>query len=553
MWKPKKRRNLLLTTLAAFTCGMITVMGTATSSKAAQKIEFDYPPFGEFDISVEDLDIFAREGRITNNFAFYANRVPKERLAQLRELMRSHFQLSPVLVSQFTYSVLGAKIVRRLGDLLLTETGNNGFYALRSALILSATDPEGVNIVNIIRRYPSDSIRINIEETQAVIGSLAELLKKRDILITEIKKLADAEASQESVDFSQQPDLRKLGTFSVTKEQTRTLTDEKRQRSFDYDLYFPQSTGSSNLKSPFPLIVISHGVAEDKETFAYLAQHLTSYGFAVAILEHPGSDAKKIQQYISGLGESPKAEELINRPLDVKFLLDNLESDAGLQTKINFQQIGAVGHSYGGYTTLTLAGATIDFEQVRKVCNPNKLLNPSSFLQCRADELLDKNNLPNIQDPRIKAVIALNPLSSVILGQKGLSKIQVPVMMVGGSQDIITPTVPEQIRPYTWLKTPNKYLTIIENGTHFSVSEKVNSREQIVPVPPTLIGPNPAIAQTYIKALSVAFFQTHLANQQQYKIYLSPGYGKSISQEPLNLYLLPSFTVEQFKKIYEGS
>jgi predicted dienelactone hydrolase len=453
-------------------------------------------------------------------------------------------------VSQFTYSVIGEKIVRRLGDLLLTETGNNGFYALRSALILSATDPEGVNIVNVIRRYPSNSIRINIGETQAVIGSLAELLKKRDLLITEIKQLADTEASQENVDFSQQTDLRKVGTFTFTKEATRTLTDAKRQRTFDYDLYFPQSTSGSNPTSPFPLIVISHGVAEDKETFAYLAQHLASYGFAVAILEHPGSDAKKIQEYISGLGESPKAEELINRPLDVKFLLDNLESDASLQRKINFQQIGAVGHSYGGYTTLALAGATIDFEQVRKVCNPNKLLNPSAFLQCRADELLNKNNLPDIQDPRIKAVMVLNPLSSVIFGQKGLSKIQVPVMMVGGSQDIITPTVPEQIRPYTWLTTPIKYLSIIENGTHFSVSEKVNSREQVVPVPPTLIGPNPAIAQTYIKALGVAFFQTHSANQAQYKTYLSAGYGKYISQEPLNLYLLSSFTSEQFRQSY---
>ncbi|AFZ02409.1 alpha/beta hydrolase [Calothrix sp. PCC 6303] len=553
MPKPKKRHNSLLTTLAAVICGMMAVMGTTSCAKAAQKIEFDYPPFGEFDISVEDLDIFAREGRITNNFAFYANRVPKERLAQLRELLRSRFKLSPVLVSQFTYSVIGEKIVRRLGDLLLTQSGNNGFYALRSSLILSATDSEGVNVINIIRRYPSDTIRINIEETQNLIGNLAELLKTRDLLISEIKQQANTEASQENTDFSQQTDLRKLGKFSVTKEKTRPLIDEKRQRSFDYDLYFPESNGSSNPTAPFPLVVISHGVAEDKETFAYLAQHLASYGIATAILEHPGSDAKKIQEYISGLGESPKAEELINRPLDVKFLLDNLESDPTLARKINFQQIGAAGHSYGGYTTLTLAGATIDFEQVRKVCNPNKLLNPSAFLQCRADELQSKNNLPNIQDPRIKAIIVLNPLSSVILGQKGLAQIKVPVMILGGSQDIITPAVAEQIRPYTWLETTSKYLTMIENGTHFSVSEKVNSSEQVVPVPSTLIGPNPAIAQTYVKALSVAFFQTHLANQSEYKMYLSPGYGKFISQEPLNLYLLPSFTAERFKNIYEGS
>jgi predicted dienelactone hydrolase len=546
MWKPKKHRHVLSTMFTAI-CSAIAVMGTATSGKAAEKIEFDYPPFGEFEISVADLEIFAEEGRITSNFAFYANRVPKERLTQLRVLMRSRFKLSPVLVSQFTYSVLGKKVIYRLGDLLLTKDRNNGFYALRAALILSAAEPEGVSIINIIRRYPSNSIRINIQEAQTLIANLTELLKKRDVLIAEIKKLADTEATQGNIDFSSKADLRKLGNFSVTKEAGKTLNDIKRQRTFDFDLYFPQSS------SPLPLVVISHGVAEDKETFAYLAQHLASYGFVVAVLEHPGSDAKKIQEYISGLGESPKAEELINRPLDVKFLLDKLESDPSLQGRINFQQIGAVGHSYGAYTALTLAGAKIDFAQVRKLCRPNKLLNPSAFLQCRADELEGINKLSNIQDPRIKAIIALNPLSSVILGQNNLAQIQVPVMMVGGSQDIITPTVPEQIRPYTWLKTANKYLTIIENGTHFSVSEKVNSREQIVPVPSALIGPNPAIAQTYIKALSIAFFQTHLINQQQYQTYLSPSYAKFISQEPLNLYLLPSFTTEQFQKVYEGN
>ena len=62
------------------------------------------------------------------------------------------------------------------------------------------------------------------------------------------------------------------------------------------------------------MIVIYHGIAENCETFAYVAQHLVSYGFAVAVVEHPESNAKIFQQYFAGLAGPLKAkEELINR------------------------------------------------------------------------------------------------------------------------------------------------------------------------------------------------------------------------------------------------
>ena len=328
----------------------------------------------------------------------------------------------------------------------------------------------------------------------------------------------------------------------------------RKSRVFQVDLYVPQTKSANSPQSPFPTIVISHGVAEDRETFAYAARHLASYGFAVAVLEHPGSDAKKFQQFFAGLDSPPEADELIDRPMDVKFVLDQLQrlndsdenSTTNLKGKLNLQQVGAIGHSYGGYTALVLAGATIDFKQVRKFCDRNTSLNLSSFLQCRANELIQTPT--TLQDSRIKAVMAINPLNSIVLGKSGLSKIQVPVMLMGGSEDIITPAVPEQVIPFTWLQTPVKYLAIIEKGTHFSTSERLDaSAEKVLPVPAELIGPNPAIAQTYVKALSVAFFQTNLLNQQQYRPYLTTGYSKYISQAPLKLDLVRSLTEKQLE------
>ena len=80
--------------------------------------------------------------------------------------------------------------------------------------------------------------------------------------------------------------------------------------------------------------------------------------------------------------------------------------------------------------------------------------------------------------------------------------------------------------------------------------DKINPNRAVLPVPPSLIGPDPAIAHSYVNALSLAFFQTHLIDQQQYRPYLSASYAKFISQAPLNLSLVQSFTAEQFTQIF---
>jgi predicted dienelactone hydrolase len=315
------------------------------------------------------------------------------------------------------------------------------------------------------------------------------------------------------------------------------------------DLYLPQSSSTKSV----PVIVISHGIAEDRMTFAYLAEQLASYGFLVVNLEHPVGDANHLRQYLSGSVSAPAATELLDRPRDVTFVLDELQRQIPSHSAFQFldlQNVGVIGHSLGGYTALTVAGATIDFDRVKRACNPNRSLNLSTLLQCRANDLTPDRDL--LQDPRVKAIFAINPLGSTMFGQSGISQIKVPVFVMGGSDDIFTPAVPEQIYPFTWLKTPDKYLAILEKGTHFS-AQGVSTDAQVIPVPEKLLGPNRAIGQTYAKALSVAFFQTHLANRQEFRPYLKAAYANSISLDPLHLNLVSSSASDQISRTLETS
>ena len=523
--------------------GILSTALTAIPALGAERIAFSYPPFGDFYLSRNALDEFAKQGKVTDEFRFYAKRANPQQLAQLKTLLSRRFEVSPTLVSQFTYSPLGETVIHRLGEIFQTDSRQNGFYALRSAMILAATDPEGLTVLNVLRRFPSRSVRLNLNRSLNIIHSSSELLKQREAIVGAIQKEAIAESSAQSpVDFSQQPDLRQKGAFHW-QQQTLTLEDKSRHRRLSVDLYLPQLPG----KQLVPVIVISHGMAGDRTTFAYLAQYLASHGFAVAVVEHPGISSQRFQQYFAGLASSPEPMESINQPLDVKYVLDELQrrraSDLVLQNRLNLQQVGVIGHSHGGYAALSLAGATINFELLRRNCERDNFLNMSLLVQCKTAGL-PPINYP-LRDERVKAIIAVNPLSSSIFGERGLSQIQVPVMLVAGSKDVVTPAVSEQIRPFTWLTTPERYLVLIENGTHFSVLPESTSSSRIIPVPAEMVGPDPAIARSYLSTLSVAFLQTHLANRPDYRSYLSASYAKFVSQPPLNLNLVQSLTTAQ--------
>lgn len=531
--------------------GLLSTVLSASPGLGAERISLFYPPFGEFSLSTEALETFAKEGKITGELDIYAQRATPQQLAQLRELLQQRFNVTPTLVSQFTYSPIGEQVVKRLGELLLTESRQNGFYALRAAFILAAADSkEGLTVINIMRKFPSPTIKLNFSEGVRIVNNLSELFRDRDAVVAYLQQQAIAEVSNANIDFSQQPDLRQPGKFQSQKLYFE-LNDAKRNRRLPVDVYLPEVTA----QSPFPLIVISHGLASDRYALAYLAQHLVSYGFAVAVLEHPGSNAERFQQYFAGLAGPPQPREFIDRPLDVKYVLDELQRlerlNSNLKGKLNFQQVGAIGHSFGGYTVLTLAGAKLNFAQLRQDCYPNRSLNLSLFLQCQAAELSPTDYA--LQDQRIKAVMAINPINSSVLGESGIGQIKVPAMLVTGSQDIFAPAIPEQIRPFTWLAQQNKYLVLIENATHFSALAETNPENNVLPVPTGLLGPDPAAVYSYLKALSVAFMETNLLNNSEYRAYLQPSYAQYISQEPFKVSLLNSLTTEQFMQALRNS
>jgi predicted dienelactone hydrolase len=521
-----------------------TAVCTAAPALGAERIYITYGPL-EVSVPIESLTLFAKEGKIDSNLDGFAQYAKPAQLAEIRNGLQAKAEISHVTIAQFLYTPQGEVLLERLGRVIQTKARQPGFYAIRAALILAASDPEGMTILNVLRKFPTYGIRIDIARGLGIANELTSLINRSNRTIAGVAKLSETQAAEEpGIPPAEMLQIQEKGPYNWKKSSV-TLTSPNRDRTFDIDIYLP-------LKSPqpAPVVVISHGLGSDRISYEYLAKHLASYGFAVAVPEHPGSNAQQIQDLVTGrASEVAEPAEFVNRPLDIKDLLDYLTqlstTNPAYRGQLDLQRVGVIGQSFGGYTALTLAGAEINFAQLDKDCKlENETWNLSLLLQCRARSL-DRNQY-NFGDPRVKAAIAINPIVSSILGETNLSKIQIPVMVIAGTADTVAPALLEQIQPFTWLTSPNKYLVLMNNGTHFST---IDQSPQSVFLPPAqAIGPEPALARRYLNGLSLAFMESYLNNKSKFRPYLEPNYALSISRNTLGLRILRSLTPQQLQQ-----
>lgn len=539
--------------ISALTSALASALASAallaSPASAAERITLSYGLLGR-SISTESLEIYARDGRVTEDLEKYTRYLDEEQLQQLRQLLRAEADLSSVAISQFLYTEQGEVLLNRLSEVIRTESNQPGFFAIRAALITAAAEPDGLTVINVLKQFPLPSMRIDLSRALRILGDLEALVSSTQEAIALIEQQADLEAQATSpATFAPLPDLRSPGK-NTWQHYTIQMRDRRRNRSFPVDLYLPGTAGQPIEKAP--LIVISHGLGSDRSSHAYLAKHLASYGFAVAVPEHPGSDANQLQALISGrANQVTEPDEFVNRPLDIKFLLNGLERrsqpDAPFAGRIDLQRVGVVGQSFGGYTALALAGAQINFKHLETDCRPTDSFNLSLLLQCRALEL--SQPVPNLQDDRVKAIIAVNPIGSSLMSSADFARIQIPVMLVSSGADTVTPALLEQIRPFTWLQTPEKYLLMLTRGTHFSSIDVPNPEDAAILLPPDIVGPEPELAHSYLEAMSVAFFKTYVTPQPSYRPYLSAAYARLLSRPVLPLNLVQSLTLGQLASV----
>lgn len=524
-------------------------LSISCQTKPARSAERIFASFLSFEqsVSVKSLETFAETGRITGDFIPYARYISPEQRPFFQNALQQKLAISPVALSQFLYSDIGELMVQRVARVIRPKSNHGGFYALRGALIVAAADPEGLTVLNFLKHYPIQGLKIDLSEGLAVFSQIRGLIRQTNTLIQVLENQSPASPIASSTGSA----LTQQGQYSWQKT-TLTLSDQSatrqgltgQSRQFPVDIYLPQTA------APKPIVVISHGLNSNRNSYAYLAEYLASHGFVVVMPEHIGSNTNQLQALMLGrVKDVTQPIEFLDRPLDVRFILDELErlatADPMFQGQLNLEQVGVIGQSFGGYTALAVAGATINFGQLQQDCGSRlkDTINISLILQCQALKLPQQRY--KLADPRVKGVIAINPVDSSVLGET-LSQIQTPVMLVSGSADKVSPSLLEQATPFTWLTTADKYFVLMQGGTHFStIAVDPSSESEAQPESQKLSGPSPDAAKSYLSVLSLAFMKQHIAEEMEYQSYLSPEFVATLRLGKLKLNLTQTLSTHE--------
>ena len=521
---------------------------------AAEEVILTYG-YIEISTSVDALRTYAETGKVNAELSPYIRFLTPEQRVQFRQALQARQDISPVNISQFLYSGIGQNILRSVGNIVQTKGRLSGAKGLRGALVLAAADPEGLSVLGVLDRFPTRAVRLDSREAFRGLGSFTGLIKDTQNAIAAIASRSVPPSLLQSavptIDALSQP-----GPYQIT-EQVLTLVDPARDRVLPTDLYLPVNA------PPAAVIVFSHGLAGDRKGFMNVSRHLASHGYAVAALDHPGSNRQQLNAVLSGNArEIAKPSEFRDRPLDISFLLDELtrlntqpsSGNGNFVGRLDLDRVGVMGHSFGGYTALALAGAQLNEDTLQANCASDDFIfnaaNPSMLLQCLA--LLDPAQFTaDLKDDRVDAVIALNPIASSLFGRAGFSKIDIPSLIISGSNDPVAPALLEQVRPFTWLSqrsdAPDHFLALIQGGSHLYEPPEVEGADPTLAS--GLLNNDISLVDSYLEALTFGFFQAELDQNPLYRDALADATIVQIGRQPVPLYLVNSLTASQLRPV----
>jgi predicted dienelactone hydrolase len=164
-----------------------------------------------------------------------------------------------------------------------------------------------------------------------------------------------------------------------------------------------------------PLIVISHGRSGWFGGHHDTAAALANAGFVVVAINHPGDNAFDMSRV-------DDLSLLIDRPTDVRRLIDFMTGDWAGASKIDKEHVGFFGFSKGAYTGLAVVGGRPNFRRALELCSVGEINGP-----CESLARFEISPVIQTRDIRVKAAVLADPANTFLFGPDDLKDVDVPL------------------------------------------------------------------------------------------------------------------------------
>lgn len=278
------------------------------------------------------------------------------------------------------------------------------------------------------------------------------------------------------------------GALTVETVEFPELADPARAgRRVPIKVHLPTAGG------PYPVVVLSHGGGGHWDANFAQAQHLASHGYAVLALEHVGSNTEVMKRSLrwgANLEAMTRdADEVLGRPRDVSFAIDRAEqwsrAQERLRGRLDPTHVGALGHSFGAYTTLVVAGMRPALDWLTPSVPPGRGLGP------------------DLRDRRVACGVALSPQGpgEPFFIDASYASLAVPLLGISGSRDEQQKARPEnRRRAFALWPAGDKHLIWLANADHTAFSDSTGSAHGMLP------SRSRGDVQPVVRAATLAFF-----------------------------------------------
>lgn len=186
MTKLRSVRRLLVGVASGLTFCGLSVMMSATSSSAAEKVTFRYGAFYR-SIAVADLVEYANTGKATPDLNSFLGLVKAKDRQQLVSTLKIKLPFNVAAVDRLLQTPTADGLLKEVSSATILPGGSE-FLAMRSAILVAASTKEGLTTTNLLRSYPTPTLTVDLKRLsklmkgqtfQSLGGMMGEFMKSK--------------------------------------------------------------------------------------------------------------------------------------------------------------------------------------------------------------------------------------------------------------------------------------------------------------------------------------------------------------------------------------
>jgi len=466
----------------------------------------------EIPIDLEELEAWSLQpDQQRGSQVVWLNLLDAQARLGLSRLLRAPLLLDRSFGRELLQSWTGQPLLREAGGLLQGVDGENLAPQLLATLQLLFDRQSEVSSLDLLRALPTERLVLRVDGLLDLAAMLRDQLRYQAAAIDALRG--------QPLPLRRSSPLLPRGQQWV-RPQEQLLAVAHRASPVPMELWPAKGGGDQR-----PLLVLMPGLGGSSSQLSWLAGALAQRGWPVVVVEHPGSDEEAMKASLEGAAPPPGAESVPARLADLQaVLVARREGRLGLVGDSRPEDgVVLIGHSLGGLAALMAAGLVPEAglgQRCEQALVALPLTNLSRLLQCQLPTITgdgspdgsvpepDAAELPQLAGQPLRGVVTFNSFGSLLWPQRGLAALPVPVLMVGGSLDLITPPVQEQLHLLLSSSHRSSRLVLVDGASHFSPVRLTAEGPPLFRLGQELVGEDPERVQALLLQLTLEFLES---------------------------------------------